>query len=123
MKILRTLYAYTGDGEWVFPHNWQKGKPMAKTTLLAALRSMGFTQEEMTPHGFRAMARTLLDEVLGERYDLIEHQLAHVVRDPNGRAYNRTQHLQERRRMMERWANYLDELRRTTPDSNTTVTV
>ena len=123
MKILRTLYAYTGDGEWVFPHNWQKGKPMAKTALLAALRSMGFTQEEMTPHGFRAMARTLLDEVLGERYDLIEHQLAHVVRDPNGRAYNRTQHLQERHRMMERWANYLDELRRTTPDSNTTVTV
>ena len=96
---------------------------MAKTALLAALRSMGFTQEEMTPHGFRAMARTLLDEVLGERYDLIEHQLAHVVRDPNGRAYNRTQHLQERHRMMERWANYLDELRRTTPDSNTTVTV
>ena len=111
MKILNTLYAYTGHQEWVFPHQWQKGKPMAKTALLAALRSMGITGEEMTPHGFRAMARTLLDEVLGERYDLIEHQLAHMVRDPNGRAYNRTQHLAERHRMMRRWAVYLDDLR------------
>ena len=67
--------------------------------------------DEMPPHGFRAMARTLLDEVLGERYDLIEHQLAHMVRDPNGRAYNRTVHLAERKRMMERWANYLDGLK------------
>ena len=66
----------------------------------------------MTPHGFRAMARTLLDEVRGERDELIEHQLAHMVRDPNGRAYNRTQHLAERHRMMERWASYLDELRK-----------
>ena len=111
MKILNTLYAYTGHQEWLFPHQWQKGKSMAKTALLAALRSMGITAEEMTPHGFRAMARTLLDEVLGERYDLIEHQLAHMVRDPNGRAYNRTQHLAERHRMMERWAVYLDNLR------------
>lgn len=111
MKILNTLYAYTGHQEWVFPHQWQKGKPMAKTALLAALRSMGITGEEMTPHGFRAMARTLLDEVLGELYDLIEHQLAHMVRDPNGRAYNRTQHLAERHRMMRRWAVYLDNLR------------
>lgn len=115
MRILKTLYAYTGHQEWVFPHNWQKGKPMAKTALLAALRAMGITREEMTPHGFRAMARTLLDEVLGERYDLIEHQLAHMVRDPNGRAYNRTQHLAERHRMMERWAMYLDSLRNERP--------
>ena len=79
--------------------------------MLAALRAVGIRKEEMTPHGFRAMARTLLDEVLGERYDLIEHQLAHMVRDPNGRAYNRTVHLAERRLMMERWALYLDKLR------------
>lgn len=65
----------------------------------------------MTPHGFRAMARTLLDEELGERYEYIEQQLAHKVRDLNGRAYNRTQHLAERHRMMTRWANYLDKLR------------
>lgn len=61
---------------------------MAKTALLAILRSMGFTQEKMTPHGFRVMAQTLLDEVLGDRYDLIEHQLAHLVHNPNNRAYN-----------------------------------
>ena len=111
MKLLQELYAFTGDGEWVFPSQRQKGGPMGKTSMLAALRSMGIRDEEMTPHGFRAMARTLLDEVLGERYELIEHQLAHMVRDPNGRAYNRTVHLVERRRMMERWAQYLDELR------------
>ncbi|MDL2216261.1 integrase arm-type DNA-binding domain-containing protein [Desulfovibrio sp. OttesenSCG-928-M14] len=111
MKILKDLHDLTGHQEWVFPSMRQRGEPMGKTTILAALRAMGITDEEMTPHGFRAMARTLLDEVLGERYDLIEHQLAHMVRDPNGRAYNRTVHLVERKRMMERWANYLDELR------------
>ena len=111
MKILKDLHDLTGHQEWVFPSMRQRGEPMGKTTILAALRAMGITDEEMTPHGFRAMARTLLDEVLGERYDLIEHQLAHMVRDPNGRAYNRTVHLAERKRMMTRWANYLDELR------------
>lgn len=111
MKILKMLYGYTGQQEWVFPHLFRKGKPMSKTALMVALRGMGIAGDEMTPHGFRAMARTLLDEVLGERYDLIEHQLAHTVRDPNGRAYNRTQHLPERHRMMKRWAVYLDNLR------------
>ena len=65
----------------------------------------------MTPHGFRAMARTILDEVLGFRPDFIEHQLAHAVRDPNGRAYNRTAFLPERRLMMQAWVDYLDRLR------------
>lgn len=111
MAILKDLHDLTGHQEWVFPSMRQRGEPMGKTTILAALRAMGVTDEEMTPHGFRAMARTLLDEVLGERYDLIEHQLAHMVRDPNGRAYNRTVHLAERKRMMTRWADYLDELR------------
>jgi integrase len=111
MAILRELHPLTRQGEWVFPALYQKGQPMGKTTILAALRGMGITQEEMTPHGFRAMARTMLDEVLGERYDLIEQQLAHMVRDPNGRAYNRTVHLAERKRMMSRWAEYLDSLR------------
>jgi integrase len=111
MAILKKLHTYTGQGEWVFPSQWQKGEPMGKTTLLAALRGMGITGDEMTPHGFRATARTLLDEVLGERYELIEHQLAHMVRDPNGRAYNRTVHLAERKRMMERWSRYLANLR------------
>ncbi|MDO9105512.1 MAG: hypothetical protein Q7U57_11180 [Methylovulum sp.] len=65
----------------------------------------------MTVHGFRALARTVLDEVLGFRPDFIEHQLAHAVRDPNGRAYNRTSHLPERHKMMQSWADYLDGLK------------
>jgi hypothetical protein len=72
---------------------------------------MGFSKEEVSVHGFRATARTLLDEVLGFRPDFIEHQLAHAVRDPNGRAYNRTAHLEERRKMMQSWADYLDGLK------------
>jgi integrase len=72
---------------------------------------MGFDKEEMTGHGFRAMARTILDEVLQFRADFIEHQLAHAVRDPNGRAYNRTSYLAERRKMMQTWADYLDGLK------------
>lgn len=83
---------------------------MSENTINAALRCMGYSKEVMTAHGFRAMARTIMDEVLGERVDLIEHQLAHQVKDPNGRAYNRTAHLPARREMMQRWADYLDKL-------------
>jgi hypothetical protein len=72
---------------------------------------MGIGKEEMTGHGFRAVARTILDEVLGVRPDFIEHQLACAVRDPNGRAYNRTAHLPERRKMMQLWSDYLDGLK------------
>jgi integrase len=72
---------------------------------------MGYTSDEMTGHGFRAMARTILDEVLQVRPDFIEHQLAHAVKDPNGRAYNRTAHLAERCKMMQLWADYLDGLK------------
>ena len=85
---------------------------MSDNTILAALRRMGIPKEEMTGHGFRAMARTMLDEVLGFRPDVIEHQLAHAVRDPNGRAYNRTAHLPARQEMMQAWADYLDKLKR-----------
>jgi integrase len=84
---------------------------MSNNTVLAALRRMGFEKEEMTGHGFRTMARTILDEVRQFRVDFIEHQLAHAVRDPNGRAYNRTAHLAERRKMMQTWADYLDGLK------------
>jgi integrase len=84
---------------------------MSNNAILAALRRMGFGKDEMTGHGFRAMARTVLDEVLQVRPDYIEHQLAHAVRDPNGRAYNRTSHLGERRKMMQIWADYLDQLK------------
>ncbi len=83
---------------------------MGDNAILVAMRSMGISKEEMSGHGFRATARTILDEVLNFRPDFIEHQLAHVVRDPNGRAYNRTAHLPERRKMMQAWADYLDTL-------------
>ena len=83
---------------------------MSDNAILAALRRLGISKEEATGHGFRATARTLLDEVLGVRPELIEHQLAHAVRDPNGRAYNRTAHLPERKKMMQDWADYLDSI-------------
>ena len=84
---------------------------MSDNAILAELRRMGIPKDEMSGHGFRAVARTLLDEVLGVRPDFIEHQLAHAVRDPNGRAYNRTAHLPERRKMMQLWSDYLDKLK------------
>ena len=84
---------------------------MSNNAILSALRRMEIAKEEMSGHGFRAMARTILDEVLEIRPDIIEHQLAHQVRDPLGRAYNRTAHLEERRQMMQAWADYLDELK------------
>ena len=84
---------------------------MSENTINAALRGMGYAKEVQTAHGLRATARTIMDEVLGERVDLIEHQLAHTVKDANGRAYNRTAHLPARREMLQRWADYLDQLR------------
>jgi integrase len=84
---------------------------MSDNAILAAMRRMGIPKDEMSGHGFRAMARTILDEVLGFRPDFIEHQLAHAVRDPNGRAYNRTAHLESRKMMMQAWADYLDGLK------------
>lgn len=110
VEILRSLHPVTGHGKYVFPSLRSK-TCMSENTINAALRGMGYTKEVMTGHGFRAMARTIMDEVLGERVDLIEHQLAHAVKDANGRAYNRTAHLPARRKMMQRWADYLDKLR------------
>jgi integrase len=109
--ILGELQPLTGQGRYVFPSARSTARPMSENAVLAALRRMGIGKEEMSGHGFRAMARTILDEVLGFRPDLIEHQLAHAVRDPLGRAYNRTAHLPERRKMMQQWADYLDNLR------------
>ncbi len=84
---------------------------MSDNAILSALRRMGYEKDQMSGHGFRAMARTIMDEVLKIRPDFIEHQLAHAVKDPNGRAYNRTAHLPERRMMMQQWADYLDKLK------------
>jgi integrase len=111
VAILRELHAVTGTGTYVFPGARSNRRPMSDNAILAAMRRLGIGKDEMSGHGFRAMARTILDEVLGVRPDLIEHQLAHAVRDPNGRAYNRTAHLPERRKMMQQWADYLDKLK------------
>ncbi|MDP1756646.1 MAG: integrase arm-type DNA-binding domain-containing protein [Pseudohongiella sp.] len=111
VTILRELRALTGTGRYVFPGARSNGRPMSDNAILAAMRRMGISKDEMSGHGFRAMARTILDEVLGVRPDLIEHQLAHAVKDPNGCAYNRTAHLAERRKMMQQWADYLDKLK------------
>lgn len=113
VDILRELYPLTGGGKYVFSSEQTSTRPMSENTLNFALRRMGFAKNEISVHGFRAMARTLLDELLHIRPDYIEHQLAHAVRDPNGRAYNRTSHLPERRDMMQIWADYLDSLKST----------
>jgi integrase len=115
ISILRELHPLTGHGKYVFPGARSDERPMSENAVLAALRSMDYTKDDMTGHGFRAMARTVLDEVLGERVDLIEHQLAHAVKDANGRAYNRTSFLPQRHAMMQKWADYLDTLRKEKP--------
>lgn len=112
LAILNEIQPLTANSPYVFPSAKSLSRPMSNNAVLTALRNMGIPKEEMSGHGFRAMARTMLDEVLGIRPDFIEHQLAHAVRDPNGRAYNRTAHLDERHKMMQCWADYLDELKK-----------
>ncbi len=95
--------------QFVFPNSISRSKCMSENTILYSIYRMGY-HSRMTGHGFRAIARTVLDEELGFRPDWIEHQLAHAVRDPNGRAYNRTTHLEGRRKMMQAWADHLEGL-------------
>ena len=111
IEILNKIKKVTGNGRYVFPSFRSDVRPMSENAILAAIRNMGFDKETMTGHGFRAMARTILDETLEFRTDIIEHQLAHIVKDPNGEAYNRTKFLDQRRVMMQKWADYLDHLK------------
>jgi integrase len=112
VEILARLNGITGRGALVF-HGLVSGKPISNSTINQALRRMGYdTQTEMTGHGFRAMARTLLAEELHYPPEVIEHQLAHSVPDALGTAYNRTKFIAQRRKMMQDWADYLDRLRR-----------
>lgn len=111
LAIFKELHPLTGSGRYVFPGARSTQRPMSENAILVALRLLGISKEEVSGHGFRATARTLLDEVLGVRPDFIEHQLAHAVRDPNGRAYNRTAYLPERKKMMQDWADYLDSIK------------
>lgn len=110
--ILRNeLLPLTGGGRYVFPSLQTKGRPMSENTVRSALRRMGYGNEEMTAHGFRAMARTMAAERLGIAPEVIEAQLAHEVGDSLGRAYNRTQYMEQRTELMLKWADYLDKLR------------
>jgi integrase len=111
LKLLTQHRRLTGRGKYVFPSARGGSRPLSENGIRTALRTLGFDNDTMTPNGFRTMARTMLDEVLNCRTDYIEHQLAHVVRDTNGRAYNRTTHLKGRKEMMQDWADYLDSLR------------
>ncbi|WP_461521080.1 tyrosine-type recombinase/integrase [Porticoccus sp.] len=111
LDILQEIQRLNGTRRYAFPSARGASRPLSENGVRTALRTMGYDNDTMTPHGFRAMARTILDEVLGFRVEWIEHQLAHAVKDANGRAYNRTSHLEQRRDMMQKWADYLDRLR------------
>lgn len=110
VAILRELYALTGRGHYVFPGARTNERPMSENTVNAGLRRLGYTNADMTGHGFRSMASTLLNEQ-GWHRDAIERQLAHAERDTVRAAYNYAEHLSERKKMMQAWADYLDSLR------------
>lgn len=110
IAVLREIQPLTGEGRYVFPSERGGGRPMSENTVNAALRRLGYTNDEMTGHGFRSMASTLLHE-LGWPHEVIERQLAHGERNKVAAAYNHAEHLPKRRKMMQAWADYLDELR------------
>lgn len=119
LDLLNGLKPLTGQRKYVFPNQRDYERHASPESINKALRDLGYnTSTEQCFHGFRACARTMLDEQLGLRVEWIEHQLAHTVRDPLGRAYNRTKHLPQRVEMMERWAKYLDELKTQTIAGN-----
>lgn len=112
VKLLKSIQPYSGSGEYVFQGGHNPDKPMSEAAINAALRRMGYdTKTQITGHGFRAMARTILHERLNIDPAIIEHQLAHKVPDALGSAYNRTKFLDQRKVMMQGWADYLDELK------------
>jgi integrase len=110
VEILRGLHGYTGQGAMVFPGERSHDRPISENSVRTALITMGYTPEIQTWHGFRATARTMLAERLECDPLVIEAQLAHAVKDTNGRAYNRTTYLKQRTAMMQQWADYLDKL-------------
>jgi len=109
VHLLESLIPVTGDGKYVFPSIRSSQRPMSENTVNASLRGLGYTKEQMTGHGFRAMASTSLHEQ-GWKSDIIERQLAHGERNQVKAAYNHAEYLPERRKMMQEWANYLDSL-------------
>lgn len=109
LVVLHELFVLTGTGRYVFPGARTNGRPMSENTVNAALRRLGYSTDQMTGHGFRSMASTLLNEA-GWNRDAIERQLAHADRDEIRAAYNYAEHLPERRKMMQAWADYLASL-------------
>lgn len=109
VQLIRELHPLTGKGKYLFPSNRTTTRPMSNNTINASLRRLGYTKEEMTAHGFRSMASTILNEQ-GWNRDAIERQLAHSERDGVRAAYNYAQYLPERKKMMQSWADYLDGL-------------
>ncbi|MFL6679495.1 MAG: tyrosine-type recombinase/integrase [Burkholderiaceae bacterium] len=111
VEVFRELHELTGRGKLVFRGERHHDRPMSNNTINAGFRAMGFAADEVVMHGYRATARTMLHERLGFSPDVIEAQLAHSVRNNLGRAYNRTEFIEQRRAMLQRWADYLDESR------------
>jgi integrase len=112
VAVLRDLHPLTAHGRFVFHSLLTGERCMSENTLRTAPRRMGYTNDEMTPHGFRAMARTILVEQLNMNPDVIEAQLAHGKSGPLGAAYDRAEFIAQRRTMMNKWASYLDQLQR-----------
>ncbi len=110
VEVLESIHPLTGSGRYVFPGLRTYDRPMSENTINAALRRLGFEKDEMTGHGFRSMASTLLHEQ-GWPHEAIERQLAHAERNSVSAAYNYAEHLAKRREMMQHWADYLDELK------------
>jgi integrase len=111
VALFEEIRPRTGHGQFVFPSPRSASRPLSNMALLGAIRNLGFDKETATVHGFRASFRTMADEQLRAPAHLIEHQLAHAVKDANGRAYNRTTHLEDRVALMQGWSDYLDVLR------------
>jgi integrase len=111
VEILRDLQRLTGTEQLLFPCMRGKGRPISDATLTNALRRMGYNKDEMHVHGFRAMARTMIQQELKLDAEWVERQLSHAVKGPLGGTYDRTTYLPERRKMMQDWADYLDQIK------------
>lgn len=111
LALLRELKPLTGHGRFLFPSVSTSQRPISDNTVRSALRRLGYGNDDMSAHGFRAMARTMADEQLGVPVHVIAAQLAHGVADELGTAYNRTQHMAQRRELMNKWADYLEALK------------
>jgi integrase len=110
VEVLRKLHSLTGAGTLLFPGERSHDRPISANSLRAALGTLGYGPTVQSVHGFRATARTILAEALDVDPLVVEAQLAHAVKDANGRAYNRTQYMKHRAAMMQQWADYLDKL-------------